>query len=283
MAENENNITDDAEGVAPANDPAAGEASAPAEGGAAAAGAPPAPAADGEGAASDSVDSGAAPKGPEAAKPAAPAAEEPKDEDWRDRRIAQLTAKLHAERNKNGASAPAASSDVAAAEDVNAVAARMVAEQNFNNACNSAAAEGRKAYADFDTRLGGLKQIVDPNDPAEVAAYNRMLAAIIETGEAPRLLYELGGDPNKASKMLGLSAQAPMKLAVELTKMALTKGEPAPSAAPKPITPVGDRGRSSTPIDPTDKDKADGLSTSDWMARREADVAKKRAGGMRIA
>ena len=245
---------------------------------------PPAPASEGdEGAAAVSVDSAAAPEPAAAVEPP-----EPK-EDWRDKRIAQLTAKLAGFRAAGAAPTPAAPvADPSApptytAEDVNAAAARMVAQQRFVDSCNDAARAGRTAYPnEFDARLGQLKQLVDGNDPAEAAAYNTLLGALIETGEAPRLLYELGGDPNNAAKLLGMAAQSPVKLAVELTKMAMKKGEAEPSRAPKPITPI-QSSITRNPIDPTDKAKADTLSTAEWMKRREADVAAKQKAGARIS
>ena len=92
---------------------------------------PPAPASEGdEGAAAVSVDSAAAPE-----PPAAAAETEGPKEDWRDKRIAQLTAKLAGFRAAGAAPTPAAPvADPSApptytAEDVNAAAARMVAQQ----------------------------------------------------------------------------------------------------------------------------------------------------------
>lgn len=243
---------------------------------------PHAPASEGdEGAAAVSVDSAAAPEPPAAADAAAP------KEDWRDRRIAQLTAKLAGFRQASPAAPAAPVADSAAppvytAEDVNAAAARMVAQQRFVDSCNEAARAGRTTYPnEFDARLGQLKQLVDGNDPAETAAYNTLLGALIETGEAPRLLYELGGDPNNAAKLLGMAAQSPVKLAVELTKMAMKKGEAEPSRAPKPITPI-QSSITRNPIDPTDAAKSDQLSTREWIKRREADVAAKQKAGARI-
>ncbi len=69
-------------------------------------------------------------------------------------------------------------------------------------------------------------------------------------------------------------ALPPIKMAVELTKIASGQGRQVSGAA-KPITPVGGRGASHDAIDPTDPERADKLSTAEWMKRMdERDVAR---------
>jgi hypothetical protein len=62
-------------------------------------------------------------------------------------------------------------------------------------------------------------------------------------------------------------------MGLELAKRALKA--PMPSAAPKPVVPVGARGRTHDAVDPADVDRADRLTTAEWMRRREAQVAER--------
>ena len=72
-----------------------------------------------------------------------------------------------------------------------------------------------------------------------------------------------------------------LAMAVELARLAAKlpveeadKTVAAVSGTAKPITPVGSRGQSHVEIDPRDPDKADGLTTAEWMRRREAQVSR---------
>ncbi len=209
---------------------------------------------------------------------------EPKPEpapagDWRDDRIRVLTARLNEERAKNagggvkpGETPGNVTNDPAEFERrVQTEAARVASEAEFNRACNDTAAAGRLAFPDFDTRTAELKRIVTVNDPSSQRAYYDMLSAAIETGDGPKILHTLGGDLNEAARIMALP---PIKMAVELTKIASGQGRQVSGAA-KPITPVGGRGASHDAIDPTDPERADKLSTAEWMKRMdERDVAR---------
>jgi len=214
----------------------------------------------------------------------------PASRDWREARIDVLTAKLRqAEAEARAAAAkttattetkaldPAANIRLDEAE-IDRRASERAQQQSqwdsFNRSCNDAAQAGRLAFTDFDTRVGELRKLFDPNDPTQVANYNGFLAAALETGEAPRLIHELGGDLNEAQRILSLP---PLKMAVELTKRA-ARAPGQVSGAPKPITTVGSRGASHAAIDPADPDRSDGLSTKAWMERREAQVKAQREG-----
>ena len=257
-----------------------------AEDGSGAAGSPPdpAPAAPAAAAYAPAPEGEAAPAAPESAAapaPAAPAAQTPPERpatpDWRERRIAKLTAQLHEAREKLGAAAsapPPAAAPAPTDELINrraeALAREMEATRAFNERCNAAADAGRSAFgeAEFNSRVAALHKVYDPADPGQVAAYNLMLEAAIETGQGPALLHRLGGDLNEAARVLALP---PVKMALELAKLAVPR-DPAPSAAPKPITPIGNRGASNERIRPDDPERADTLSTAEWIRRREEQV-----------
>jgi hypothetical protein len=151
----------------------------------------------------------------------------------------------------------------------------MAAAEKFDSDCNAVAEAGRKAFGKeaFDSSIANFtKNLVDGDDPASVQSYNEFLLAALETGEAPRLLHELGQNLDEAARILALP---PIKRAVELAKLAVR--EPSEiTKAPKPLTPIGNRGGSHTSIDPTDAERADRLTTAEWMKRREEQVKARR-------
>jgi hypothetical protein len=225
-----------------------------------------------------------------AAAPGEAPAQAPKT-DWRDKKIAKLTARIHelAGTSKGqtpavvaqpGASTAGTAPDPAAFEQAveraaEAKAVTKAAQMAFNEACNTVATQGREAFQDFDSSVKNLKGLVDTTSASETAAYNSFLFAAIETGEAPKLLYELGKDPDEAMRIMSLPS---VKMGIELAKRALGAGASQNvSNALKPITPVGRTGRTATvEIAPSDPTRADNLSTAEWMARREKEVLAAR-------
>lgn len=222
---------------------------------------------------------GEAPAGedPSPSSPAAGATPPPqtaRPTDWRDRRIAQLSARL---REAQAATPPpaAAAQPLAAGIPtnqqeldrlVNERAAILATQADFNRRCDDTAKVGLKAYGSpFEQRVTTLAQLIDPGDRQSIEKYNSLLDAAIETGEGARLIWELGGDMEEASRIFSLR---PAQMAVALAKRAAAEAE-APSAVPKPITPVTSRGASRELINPADPDRADGLSIDEWMRRRE--------------
>lgn len=212
--------------------------------------------------------------------PPAPAA------DWKDRRIAEQTAKRRQAEQRvkeledqiQAAVPPTSVKSEDPAEfdrRVDAAAQQRTAAVEFNRQCETAATAGRAAYPDFDSRVNELVTLVDRNDPESVARYNLFLAAALETGDAPKIIHQLGGDKNEADRLLRLP---PVKMAVELTRMAAREPQQI-SGAPKPISPVGGRGIAHTAIDPTDPDRSDNLTTAAWMERRAKQVAERSARG----
>ena len=220
-------------------------------------------------------------------RPAAPPVA-PK-QDWRERRIAQQTARLReaneelerlraenarlqGHQSQGQSEAETRTGAIYSGDDIQRLAEQRAAEiaaaNEFNRACNDIAAKGRADFGDteFNSRVGALRSLVNPADPREAANYNQFLSALIETGEAPRLIHQLGDDLDEASRILALS---PVKMGIELAKLAARTPEPA-SGAPRPIRPVGGgRQASHTAIDPTDPDRADNLSTAEWMRRMD--------------
>lgn len=202
-------------------------------------------------------------------------APKPVKQDWREARIAQLTAKLAEARAAKPAPAPEVDPGLAAdPEDrkraVAEEATRQRQVEKFNEECGTAAALGKETYGDkdFTDRVSELTKLVDRTDMSSQIAYNQFLMAALATGQAHKIIFALGGDLDEAARIMAMN---PTKMTVELTKMSM-KEAPAASRLPKPITPVGGKAAAHTSIDPTDPERADHLSTAQWMARREAQI-----------
>lgn len=214
--------------------------------------------------------------------PPPPVSAEPKS-DWRDKRIATLAAQkadlaarlASYEANPNPPNPPPnpdPNAPTLTQADVDRLAlerAQQISAANaFNAQCNEVAKAGKAAYPDFDARLSELQRVVDPNDMASRQMYNMFLSAAIETGRGADIIYELGGDLNEATRIMSLS---PVKLGMELAKLS-SRDPNNITSAPKPITTLGGRNASHSGIRPDDPDRADTLSTKEWMARREKQI-----------
>ena len=216
----------------------------------------------------------ATPEVPPAPKPEQPKVEVPK-EDWRDKRIAKLSAQVKELREKGGA--PAAKTQQEELDQlVQTRAQELAAQQEFNRNAEAAAEAGRAQFgkAEFDAATQRLVALVDQTDQKEVVGYYSFIAAALETGEAHKVIFELAKDPGEADRVMKLP---PARMGVALAKLAAKVPEEV-SRAPKPILPLGGggKGASRSEITPGDKERADALTTAEWMARREADVKKQR-------
>lgn len=264
------------EPVQPA-EPAAPSGAAP-SGSAVAAAAAEAPA---EAAAPQPADAAATAAEPAPAEIAAPAvaAAPAKKEDWREAKIRRLTAQLHELRDQPAAESaePAGTEPEPAARLAEAEIERRARErakeisaiETFNRMCRDAATAGRQAFPDFDTRVTALREAFSgaDGDVQQQVTYNQFVAAALETGQAPAILHQLGGDLDEAARILALP---PMKMVVELTRLAGKAPDTSTTRAPKPITPLGSKGAAHTAIEPDDPERADNLPTPEWMKRRNA-------------
>lgn len=158
----------------------------------------------------------------------------------------------------DGAPAPLTQTDVDRLAE--AKASQKAAEIEFNAACNTVYNDGAKRFGDFEETLGNFKDV----GGLTVAVVQAALA----TDDPAKALYELAKDRDLADRVVKLP---PLKLAAELTKLALKQPKPKPtSTAPAPITPV--RG-TAAPL-PKDPEK---MTTPEWMAWRDAEMKAKRA------
>lgn len=131
---------------------------------------------------------------------------------------------------------------------VQAEARRMLAEQQFNEACNKVYAIGKSEFPDFDSAVANL----------QLVGANRDFLRLAATSDAgAKLLHHLGSDLDEAARILALD---PVLMARELTrleiKLSAPKAKPV-SSAPAPIKPIaGTQGSSKDPSEMTDAEFA---------------------------
>lgn len=147
-------------------------------------------------------------------------------------------------------------------------ASAKVVQRDYDRRAQEAFDGGVTAYGkeEFTSRVEKLKSLRDDTDQAEVARYDTLIAAMLETGEAPKLVHLLGGDLEEAARLMELS---PLKLGIELARLAAKDPPTRLSDAPKPITPINNRGRSHVALK-SEAPEGDSLSTDEWMRRRVA-------------
>jgi hypothetical protein len=147
-----------------------------------------------------------------------------------------------------------------------ALAREMSRIERFTEKANSLVAEGSKKHANY---MGALKDLaaevgdfVKPN-----GAPSPFMEVVLEVAEKPSaLLYHLGKNPDLASELADLS---PIQLAKRLDRIERDlDAKPKTSNAPKPLEPV--KGTA------TDSDLGSGLSDTEWLRRREAQLKERR-------
>lgn len=229
------------------------------------------------------------------APPVAPTPEPPPPpkEDWRDRRIGQLTARNAekerkiaeleaklAEKGQGGGAPPTvpALDEAEFNRRVELAAQERVRTQSqierYNAQCNKCVSDGREAYgeAEFNGAINSVLKHVDQNDAASMTQYSTMLNAAFATEKAPHIVKYLGDHPEEAARILDLE---PVQMAVEVAKLTGKIKEAPATAAPRPIKPLQGKPSAHADVHPDDKDNADALDTAEWMRRRNAQVAQK--------
>ena len=177
-------------------------------------------------------------------------------------------------------------------EELRRLVSAEAEKQNFDQRCNTAVAEGRKAHTDFDkvvlSDLMSVSPVIDQQSGRPVLPIP-MLEAALETDNAHEVLYALGQNVTEASRIMALK---PVAQAVALTKFAerlsaqaeaieAETGEAAPakvSRAPAPIKAPTKGG----PVRPAWKpEDTENFSTEEWVRHREKQVAEQRANARR--
>ncbi|MGE5650940.1 MAG: hypothetical protein ACM34A_12155 [Bacillota bacterium] len=130
-------------------------------------------------------------------------------------------------------------------------AAKMLAEQRFNESCNKVYAAGKTEFPDFDQAVANLQMV----------GVNRDFLELTTTSDAgAKLLHHLGTDLDEAARILALH---PVQMARELTKLEFKLSQPQAkpvSKAPAPIKPIGTGGV-------TESGLSDDLPIDEWMRR----------------
>ena len=194
------------------------------------------------------------------------------------------------------------------AEELQRLVAQESDRREFDQKCNASVDEGRKVHSDFnEVVLRDLRNLSPVFDPvAQAPSLPRtLIEAALETGEAHEILYALGKDTKEAERIMRLP---PIKQAVEVAKFHSkivaarqddgtgegeeNAGEEAETAAA--ATPLPNVSRAPAPVrsgtgratgtvrpafDVSDTNKS---SMSEWMKRRQDEVAKKKNQGARI-
>ena len=138
-------------------------------------------------------------------------------------------------------------------------AARMVAEQRFNESCNKVYAEGAKEFPNFDAAVRNLQMV----------GVNRDFLELATTSDAgAKLINYLGTDLDEAARITSLP---PVQMARELTKLEMKLSQPVAkpvSKAPAPISPIAGGGV-------TSKDPSE-MSDVEFAKWRKSQIAQRR-------
>lgn len=218
----------------------------------------------------------------DAPAPAAPPRAAPQ-RDWRDDRIAKLTAQLHEARAAKPAPAAAGSpgltEPVVPASQVERRAQELADSREFNRQAQAIEASGRADFPDFDARIGSMANTQDLRDPVVLANYHSFISAAMAAGgeQTHELLYSLSSDLNEATRIMALPpAQQGVALAKRLVAPAPALAGVPRTTAPKPIAIPQGRGANATSLDPAEPGQAEQMSDAAWFAAREKQVSARR-------
>lgn len=225
------------------------------------------------------------------------AAEQP---DWRDKELKRKHAKLkEAEREKaelaqrvadleriaqglqpaagaegtEPAAAPAAAPPARPAtytqDEIRREAARLVEQQNFDNAVREIGETGQKTYGQKWTRALENLATFGEVDPT-------VMKSIMATDKPEKVFYELGANPAEYQRIMELT---PERRHTEFVKLSLkAEARPAVSNAPAPVEPL--RGTPAVGRSLEDKLRDDKMSDDEWNRAWDEHMAaraKKRA------
>lgn len=135
-------------------------------------------------------------------------------------------------------------------------AKEIAAAAKFNEDCNSVYEKGRDAFPDFEEALGNFRLLG--------GLRQEVIEAAMATGEAHKVLHQLGKNPDEAARVMNLPLP---RMAVELAKLATAAPKAKPvSNAPPPVRPVD--GGSRVLDDP------ERMSMDEWVAWRSKQLSK---------
>lgn len=198
--------------------------------------------------------------------------------EWAQKRVDQITGKFRDEERKRVAlekqleearsGKPVTVSD----DEINARAAALAADQEYDRKCRDVISAGKKAVPEFDSAVAKLHQISPALNAQNAPNMPRpFVEALIELDNAPRIIAELAKAENN-DEAARIMAMPPSKQGVALAKFAskLTPLREVSKTPPPPDTLVNGRAKGEPSLD-------DGtLSMADWVALRNKQIADRR-------
>ena len=188
----------------------------------------------------------------------------PEREPWFVKRIAELTREkadrdrvlAQAERKLRELQPQAEPQQEDPARAVETRAQQLVAEREFNAACNAEHAKGVAAFPDFADAMQALG--------SAGGLPNAVIEAALETGEAHKVLYQLGRDPEQAMRIRDMT---PARMGVAMAQLAAQPVAAAPvTKAPPPVRSIsGGNVRAND-----DPEKMSMAEYTAWRAKQEA-------------
>jgi hypothetical protein len=201
------------------------------------------------------------------------------DEDWRDRRMARLTAQAReaerqvaAEREQRArieAELRTLKGEPETTEtkpdiDIAALARQMVEHERFQESFAKWDEAGVKADPEFRDNCARLADLGGNQRPD-------FAQVLMDLDDSPRVVAELAKDPERAERILHMPSH---KMALEIAKIAAKTTAPAAprvSKAPEPVRPLGGPGR--TERDPM----SDDAPMDVWIKEHDKREAARRA------
>lgn len=175
----------------------------------------------------------------------------------KDRELAELRTKA------NGGTPPVTTTGNLSEADVETRAGRIAAQRAFDSECVKIYETGKKDFPDFTSSVDMLNRLAG-------SAIIPIIESAMEVGDAHKVIYELGKNPEEAMRIAGLPIA---RQAAAVAKFATTVNRtPAVSSAPVPITPVVGAG-STAPVAVDLYD--DNTAINDWMKERIRQKAAK--------
>lgn len=150
--------------------------------------------------------------------------------------------------------------------DLQAMAAQIAAQNDFNRQVGEEVAKGRTTHSDFDQVAANLQRFGElPRTFVEAA---------MATGKGADVMYHLGGDIAEADRILSLQ---PIQQAVALATLAGTIKAPVPpktiTSAPAPVSPKvgsGSSGKNTPSLDDPN------IPVAEFIKMREKDIAAQK-------
>lgn len=167
------------------------------------------------------------------------------------------------------AAAPPARPATYTQDEIRREAARLVEQQNFDNAVREIGETGQKTYGQKWTRALENLATFGEVDPT-------VMKSIMATDKPEKVFYELGANPAEYQRIMELT---PERRHTEFVKLSLkAEARPAVSNAPAPVEPL--RGTPAVGRSLEDKLRDDKMSDDEWNRAWDEHMAaraKKRA------